>query len=225
MKTQKEIFKASEADQWFLRNMKSYENTKDDDGIIIRSLKEIEIVPKRVLEIGCSNGTRLNRFNQVFGASCFGIDPSLHAVETGKNEFPNVSLAVGTADELPFENNSFDLIVFGFCLYVCDRKDLFKIAYEADRCLMDGGFLVFMDFCTPFPYKNIYAHTEGVYSYKMNYSKMFSWNPAYNEIFSTIFSHAGFSKRDIPDEKVGLTILNKNEAAAYPIEPYKRTHA
>ena len=220
MKTQKEIFQTLEADQWFCRNKKLFENTKDENGPIIQSLKEIEIVPKKVLEIGCSNGIQLNNFNKVFDSECYGIDPSAQAIENGKKEFPNISLKVGTADVLPFDDNSFDMIVFGFCLYLCDRKDLFKIAFEADRCLLDTGFLAIIDFYPPFPYKNIYKHTEGVCSYKMKYSKMFSWNPSYNEIFNTIFSHSGFSKRNIPDEKVGVTILNKNEEFAYPIEPY-----
>lgn len=220
MKTQKEIFLANEADQWFTRNNQFYEKTKNDTGIIIQSLKEIEIVPKKVLEIGCSNGVRLNNFNKIIGSECYGIDPSAKAIEDGKKQFPNISLQVGTADSLPFEDCSFDMIIFGFCLYLCDRKDLFKIAFEADRCLSDKGFLVIMDFHPPFPYKNTYTHKENIYSYKMNYAKLFNWNPAYNEIFNNIFSHSGFSKRHIPDEKVAITILNKNEEFAYPLEPY-----
>jgi ubiquinone/menaquinone biosynthesis C-methylase UbiE len=211
MKTQKEIFQTSEADQWFIRNNQTYENAKNENDIIIQSLKEIAIAPKRVLEIGCSNGVRLNSFNQIFGSECFGIDPSAKAIENGTKQFPNISLQVGTADLLMFDDNSFDMIIFGFCLYLCDRKDLFKIAFEADRCLSNNGFMVIMDFYPPFPYKNAYTHQEGIYSYKMDYGKLFNWNPAYNEIFNNLFSHSGFAKRNIPDEKVALTIINKNE--------------
>jgi len=221
MKTQKEIFKASEGNKWFFRNGDSNEYKQKENDIIIKSLREIKIFPKKILEIGCSNGLRLNYLNKIFGSECFGIDPSVKAIENGKKEFPNITLQVGTADLLSFEDNKFDMIIFGFCLYLCDRKDLFKIAFEADRCLSDNGFLVIMDFCPPFPYKNIYTHKETIYSYKMNYAKLFSWNPAYNEIFNTIFSLSGFSKRSIPDEKVAVTILNKVEEFAYSNEPYK----
>ena len=221
MKTQKEIFSSSEGDHWFLRNKEIHENTKNENEVIIESLKELEITPKVVLEIGCSNGIKLNNFNKVFGSECFGIDPSVKAIENGKKEFHNITLQVGTADSLPFDDNKFDMIIFGFCLYLCDRNDLFKIAFEADRCLCNNGYLVIKDFYSPFPYKNKYAHKEGIYSYKMNYAKLFSWNPAYNEIFNILFSHSGFSKRNIPDEKVAVTILNKSEEFAYIIEPYK----
>ncbi len=222
MKTQKEIFESSEADKWFQRNQVSYVSAKNEKGPIIDCLKEIQIVPRKVLEIGCSNGTRLNGFFQTFGADCYGIDPSKQAIESGSAEYPNLKLKVGTADTLPFAERSFDLIVFGFCLYLCDRQDLFKIAYEADRCLADNGSMVVMDFLPPFPYRNSYTHAEGVNSYKMDYSKMFSWNPTYYEIYSKVFTHSGFEQRSVPDERVGITILSKNHAAAYPLEPFKK---
>ncbi len=221
MSKQKEIFQSFEGNNWFNRNKSSYEKIKDDKDLIIEIFKEIEINPKKILEVGCSNGIRLDKFYKVFGAECYGLDPSATAIEDGKEAFLNINLQVGTADNLPFADNSFDVIVFGFCLYLCDRNDLFKIAMEANRCLSDNGFLAILDFYPPFPYKNTYTHTEGVFSYKMDYSKMFSWNPAYNEVYKSVFSHYGFSKRNIPNEKVAITILNKNETFAYPNEPYK----
>ena len=220
MKTQKEIFLSSEGDQWFLRNKEQYKKQKNDDGILIESLKKLEITPKVVLEIGCANGTKLNEFNKTFKAECFGIDPSTKAIENGKKEFRNINLQVGTADSLPFDDNKFDMIIFGFCLYLCDRDDLFKIAFEVDRCLRNNGYLVIMDFYSPIPYKNKYKHKEGVHSYKMDYARLFNWNPAYNEIFNILFSHSGFSKRNIPDEKIAITILHKSEEFAYLTEPY-----
>ncbi len=220
MKSQKDIFRATEADQWFNRNKESYKKTEIEKDIIIQTLKEIEISPKRVLEVGCANGAKLNKLYQAFGSECVGIDPSSQAIEQGKIEFPELSLHVATADSLPFEDEKFDLIVFGFCLYLCDRADLFKIALEANRCLSDRGHLAIVDFEPPFPYKNTYAHLEGIYCYKMDYSKLFSWNPAYNQIYKNVFSHSGYAMRDIPNEKVSLTILSKTEEFAYPTNPF-----
>ena len=139
MKSQKDIFKASEADEWFNRNKESYKKNKKENDIIVRTLNAIEIKPNKVLEIGSANGERLNKIHKYFGSECFGIDPSLKAVQQGKDEFKNISLEVGSADSLPFDDNKFDVIIFGFCLYLCDREDLFKIAYEADRCLSNKG--------------------------------------------------------------------------------------
>ena len=221
MKTQKEIFKAGEGNRWFFRNRKSSNSYRNGEDEIVDLVKFFELVPKRVLEIGCSNGRRLEMIRKVFQADCEGIDPSYKAIEDGKSRYPNISLRAGTADALPFDDDSFDMIIFGFCLYLCDRKELFKIAYEADRCLRNKGTLIIKDFYPPFAYKNKYSHHDGIYSFKMDYSRMFTWNPAYTEISKVVFSHSGFALRDVPDEKLAIAVLMKNEQHAYPTEPFQ----
>jgi len=221
MKSQKQIFKASEANGWFDRNKTPHVFIANKENIIVDFLKEIELIPKKVLEIGCSNGFRLNQIREEFHCECFGIDPSSKAIKCGNKKFPNIVLNIGTADELHFENYSFDTIIFGFCLYLCDRRDLFRIAYETDRCLKDKGTVIITDFYPPFPYKNRYSHHKEVFSYKMNYSRMFTWNPSYTEVANVVYSHSGYKLRDIPDERVGTIILRKNEQVAFPLEPFK----
>ena len=112
--------------------------------------------PKRLLKLDVG-GHRLEIIRNAFHSDSYGIDPSSKDIEDGKSIYPNNSFQVGTADNLPFDDDSFDMVIFGFCLYLCDRKDLFKIAYEADRCLKNKGTLVIKDFCPPFPYKNNYS--------------------------------------------------------------------
>lgn len=220
MTSQKEIFKASEGDCMFLRNKKKLNSPSKEDDKIVNLIKSIELFPKRVLEIGCGAGHRLENIRLAFQADCYGIDPSTKAIDDGKSKYPNISLQVGTADNVPFDADRFDMIIFGFCLYLCDRKDLFKIAHEADRCLKNKGTLIIKDFYPPFPYKNKYSHRDGIYSYKMDYSMMFKWNPAYAEVSKIVFSHSGFTLRDVPDEKVAIAVLRKNEEYAYPEEPF-----
>ncbi len=218
---QKSVFTISEGDRWFGRNRDWYESHVNKDDEIVQTLKFIELSPEKVLEIGCSNGAMLNLIKNAFGAKCWGIDPSNRAIEDGKRRFTDITFCAGTADSLPFEDNSFDTIVFGFCLYLCDRNDLFKIAYEADRCLMNEGTLIIKDFYPTFPYKNKYTHHQDMFSYKMDYSRMFRWNPAYTEVANIVFSHSGFALRDVPDEKVAVVVLRKSGQYAYPEEPFK----
>ena len=219
MKSQKQIFEESEADAYFDRNRQAYASGAAEDRVA-SLMADTGIHPGKLLEIGCSNGMRLENLRTTFGGECFGLDPSADAVRDGIARFPDLSLCTGTAEQLPFGDDSFDTIIFGFCLYLCDRKDLFKIACEADRCLRDCGNLVIKDFDPPFPYKNKYAHMEGVFAHKMDYSRMFSWNPAYVEISRIVHTHDGFKQRDSPDERVATTILRKLEGPAYPLEPF-----
>lgn len=220
MATQKEIFEAGEGNQWFYRNKKSSLFLAENDGKIIDLIQSLEVSFQKVLEIGCSNGHLIEKIRRNFDVDCYGIDPSSEAIEDGINRFPKISLQTGTADRLLFDSQSFDMIIFGFCLYLCDRKDLFKIAYEADRCLKNEGTLIIKDFYPSFPYKNRYSHHEKIFSYKMDYSLMFKWNPAYAEVLKSVFSHRGSVTTDAPDEKVAIIILRKNEQYAYPEQPF-----
>jgi ubiquinone/menaquinone biosynthesis C-methylase UbiE len=216
---QKKIFKKSEGNSWFHRNASLLD--KDSD-LILDIIKKIELRPKKVLEIGCSNGSRLSKIHTEINADCYGIDPSKDAIVDGEKKYKNIKISVGTADILNFKDDTFDCVIFGFCLYLCDRADLFKIAQEADRVLKDKGSMMILDFFPPVPYKNPYSHYKNIHSYKMDYSKMFLWNPSYSIIHTEVFTHSGYKKIDIPDERVSLTVLSKNISVAYPVSIYDK---
>lgn len=225
MKKQKEIYEAFEGNTWFRRNKVSHhlceKEWKDDD--IFNFMKSIDFIPKKVLELGTSNGKRLYLLNEFYKCEGFGIDPSVDAIEDGKKRFPEISLRTGTADNIPFDDHAFDTIIVSFFLLMCDRDDLFKIAMEIDRCLQNGGMLIIRDFYPLSPYKNHYGHLEGLYSYKMDYSHMFTWNPAYTEMDKRLSSHSSLDFKEVPDERVVISALYKNENHAYPDNPYIST--
>lgn len=155
-------------------------------------------------------------------SSYYGIDPSAQAIEVGKKSFPLLHLSQGTADSLNFDNNFFDAIIFGFCLYLCDREDLFKIAYVANRCLQENGFIIIQDFKPDFYYKNTYKHLDGVFTYKHDYSKMFLWNPQCSLVEMYSLSHFGHNFHPEQNERVAAQVLYKNTAKTYGLtDPYK----
>jgi ubiquinone/menaquinone biosynthesis C-methylase UbiE len=215
---QKEIFITVEGNKYYERNKNKLKCSDDDP--IIHGITELKLHPKKILEIGCSNGWRLELLKAIYKSDCWGIDPSAEAIQAGKKEFKEVGLVKGTADALPYDNEMFDMIIYGFCLYLCDRTDLFKIAYEADRVLMDLGHIVIYDFHPPFQYKNNYSHYKGLYSYKMNYSNLFLWSPVYSLKYQKMFFHPPF-KTGTFDDLVSVIILEKNAKGAFPDNPYK----
>jgi ubiquinone/menaquinone biosynthesis C-methylase UbiE len=218
---QSEIFLNSEGDGFYRRNQRDLveAGTRAQDDQIIRCLRTLPVKPKRILEIGCSNGWRLELMRREFGAECFGIDPSAAAVSEGGATYPGVSLSTGTAERLPYESDSFELVIFGFCLYLCDRQDLFTIAAEADRVLADGGFLMILDFYPPLPYRNGYKHFGGLYCYKMDYAAMFLWNPTYCLTSRQVFADRASDWKD-PDERLSVVALRKDPTRAYVDNPY-----
>ena len=186
--SQKETFLSGEGDHWYERNNWNIPTATTEDPIL-KALNYCLITPMRVLEIGCADGWRLAEIERRYGCQSYGIDPSKQAITAGQAEHPTLQLSVGTADALP-AIEPVDLIIFGFCLYLCDPQDLFKIAMESDRLLKDQGHIVVLDFHPPTGhYRNPYVHKEGVFSYKMDYSKLFSWHPAYCLIHQQLFHH------------------------------------
>lgn len=207
---QKAQFLAGEGDRYFQRN------ATDEDALHTAALRDpssdpiLSVVaplkPARILEIGCTNGWRMDAGHQLWGAQVFGIDPSSSAIADGAR-FENVTLQVGTADALP--NITVDCVVFGFCLYLCDRADLFRIASEADRVLAPDGYLVVHDFFPPTPRSRPYSHLQGVTSHKMDYSTLWRWHPFYSLWEHRVMAHPGADPND-PDARLCVTVLKKH---------------
>jgi hypothetical protein len=106
----------------------------------------------------------------------------------------------GTADTAykMFHGQKFDILIFGFCLYVLDREDLFATVAFADALLADGGHLAIHDFYPTFPQKVPYHHKEGLFTYKMRYTNLWLANPAYE-----------FASSDETAEGEAVTIIRK----------------
>lgn len=180
MNMQRDIFEQSEGDAWFARNAMALElshaaalaDPKTDP--VLRHL--VDRRPKHVLEVGASNGWRLDVMERTWGAWVQGVEPSKAAVRDGLARFdPGVTLCQGTAEALNFagcHSNMFDCVVYGFCLYLCDRGHLPRIVGECDRVLKPGGLLVVYDFAPAVETTRPYHHRAGVTSFKRDHSEL-----------------------------------------------------
>jgi SAM-dependent methyltransferase len=206
---QREVFLRSEGDAWLERNPARSLPESDEPLLAILQLPlHQSAAPTKVLEIGCASGSRLGWLRQNRGFDCYGLDPSANAVEAAKAQ--GVTAKQGTAENLPFEAAAFDIVVFGFCLYLCDREDLFRIASEADRVLRNPGWIVIHDFYSATPSRRPYHHREGIFSFKMDYRTLFAWHPGYCNCFHKLGHHVDGSYTDDPDEWVATSVLRKH---------------
>lgn len=220
---QKNIFVSKEGNAWFNRNSplitKGQESGPPEDiRYICETLKPFQGKIGKVLEIGCSNGMKLEAMCSAFNSKGIGIDPSTAAVENGnaRNKEVDISLLVGTGDKLPVATAEFDLVYFAFCLYLFDRDFLFQSLAEADRALKPGGFLAITDFDPGLQHKRIYSHCDGVYSYKQDYSSFYSQSGLYYLAGKHCHSHQSGHFDESPHERVSTSILYK-EIDSYPI--------
>ena len=210
---QRDAFLESEGDAWFRRNVTpATPHAAPQTDSLLREILDLparHCVPgTKVLEIGCGDGARLSWLKENRGFDCCGIDPSAEAVAAAQAR--GIAASRGTAERLPFEDQAFEIVIFGFCLYLCDREDLFRIASEADRVLRSPGWLLILDFYSPATLKREYHHRRGLFSYKMDYRTLFTWHPAYTSYSHKLRHHSEHGYTDDSTEWVATSVLRKH---------------
>lgn len=166
----------------------------------------------KIVEIGAANGRNLNYLHKKFGCNVSGIEPSSDAVIDGNTKFFNGKdvLLKGTSDDLPYDDESIDIVMFGFSLFWVGRNYLFRSVAEADRILKPGGYLLLTDFDTINYYKRVNVHNKDAFTYKMNYANLFLANPQYFLVEKKSFSHSDLVFNADIQERVSAQILYKD---------------
>src|SRR5260221_7146467 len=78
--------------------------------VLFYKLKELH--PKTVLDVGCGEGFTLARLKkEKIGEKLEGIEYLDEAIKLGKINNPGIEIKKGTIYELPYKDNSFDLVI------------------------------------------------------------------------------------------------------------------
>ena len=173
---------------------------------------------KKVLEVGCCYGYNLAYLESRYDFKCYGIEPSKKAVSYGNQIFKDkIIIKQGTADELTFEDNFFDVVIVGTCLCQVDRILLANTLTEIDRVLRNGGFLVINDFDTPFPCRRDNRHNTATPVFKDNYGEMFLHRPYnYSLVEKRTYDFGGSLAFPVDvQERVSTQILYKEKEMYY----------
>lgn len=96
----------------------------------------------KVLDVGCGKAFLLYELTQaVPGLAAEGIDRSIYAVEHAKDEMKK-DLQIGFAQELPFDDNSFDLVISLATLHNLKVFDLKKAVQEIERVSKKNSYIM-----------------------------------------------------------------------------------
>lgn len=198
---QKEVFLEGEGDAYFERNKSELGYFDFVTPVISQCIRR---TPESVLEIGCANGWRLAKLRDLYGCAIMGVEPSRRAcLEAAALRVP---VHQSTASSLPVNPKLFDLVIYGFCLYVTDPDDWLLIAAEGDRVLRPGGWMIIHDFGDFIaPHSMPYKHDNRLKSWHYDFAQLWLSHPQYSEINRSFINSA---RSDSPE---CVTLLYKHK--------------
>jgi len=135
----------------------------------------------KVLDVGCAKGFMMHDFSEMIpGIEVQGIDISKYAI---KNCMPSVKDFVQVADarELPFEDNSFDLVISVTTVHNFGREECIQALQEIERVSKKNAFI-----------------TVDAYRNDLEKEAMHAWNLTAKTIlhvdeWKKLFEEAGYS--------------------------------
>lgn len=151
---------------------------------------------EKLLDVGCGTGFMIELLKKQKDAQYHGLDLSPEMIKVAKSKFhESVHLVVGTADALPYDDNSFDVVccVQSFHHYPYPEKAM----NEAYRILKPGGLYILSD-----------TGCSGIVKF------------FYNFVFRHCIKsgdYAAYSRKDIEKlmEKTGLSVIASEKISGF----------
>jgi ubiquinone/menaquinone biosynthesis C-methylase UbiE len=115
-------------------------------------IEQANIQPnQRVLDIGCGTGTMAVLLKRKYAtAQIVGLDPDPKALRRAQKKVRRAGVAVqldeGFADELPYEESTFNRVLSSFMFHHLEEQDREKMLREVLRVLKPGGSFHLLDF-------------------------------------------------------------------------------
>ena len=163
--------------------------------------------PKNILDIGCAYGGLIYELMKNYSTTNFdGIDPGKKSIEIANKNIQSkrVTFIEGFSDQLPFEDNKFDVVILMMVMQWIPRSDLIKTISEVDRVLKIGGLIFLEEYLPNQPVTSISRHNKDISIYKDNYSDFFSVYPWFKEVYREVIQI-----EDGPDHQRNISVIRK----------------
>jgi ubiquinone/menaquinone biosynthesis C-methylase UbiE len=156
---------------------------------------------QKLLDLCCGDGFDANTYKQK-GLEVSGIDASEKLISIATKNYKGIDFSVGLAEELPYHNESFDVVTSKYSIMT--SSDMDPIFNEVHRVLKSGGYFVYL---MTHPFRQYFEKR----SEKANYFKqeIVTCNILNNSVtlqepthtFNEYFNKNFFSKFDVIDFK------------------------
>jgi ubiquinone/menaquinone biosynthesis C-methylase UbiE len=100
----------------------------------------------KVLDVGCGTGVHLDIYRG-YGCELYGIDNSPSMLDVARTRLGvDAELRLADATKIPYESNTFDLIVCMLVLHEMDQRMRMSVIAEMKRVLKTEGHILLIDF-------------------------------------------------------------------------------
>jgi len=106
----------------------------------------------KVLELGCATGV-LSNYLSTLSHVPTGVDRSKKMIDRAKENYPHLNFYVEDATKLPFESNTFDVLLASSLVNIIDEKE--KLLLEMKRLVKAEGSISFLVPLQGFNNKNL----------------------------------------------------------------------
>jgi SAM-dependent methyltransferase len=149
----------------------------------------VELRAKRILDVGCGLGMYVSQFRQ-FSDDVYGVDIDPDKIGRASEWLPN--LRVSPAEELPFADDSFDIILLNEVIE--HVEDDVRTMREAFRVLAPGGHVVVYAPNRLYPFETHGFFFAGKYHGPCNLPILANWVP--NVVRNYFAPHVRIYTRD-----------------------------
>src|SRR5215207_5098427 len=148
----------------------------------------------RALEVGCGPG-HVTAMMAESGATVTGVDLVPAMIEMARKLHPDIAFVEANAEQLPFADDTFDVVLVNFSIHHFARPDV--VCTEIRRVLTPGGRFVFAG---PIEQFGFGAFIEGLTTHHT--MEVPAHGPLYleatREDFENLVKDAGFARYDVP---------------------------
>lgn len=175
--------------------------------------------PSSILDVGCGPGYFLESLVESFGATVgVGLEPSPVAVDLlGRHwqDDSRLSFRAGLAHDLPFDTDSFDLVVCWSVLHWVGRNEFLQALGEMIR--VTRRHLLIMDFVAAEPYRVAYRHDDRFFTYKTDFE-----NPILASGAMRLVDSARWWDAEVPGTVEYLTAAQLTDFRGNPLSYHAR---
>src|SRR5215218_5279282 len=156
----------------------------------------------RALEVGCGPG-HMTAMMAESGATVTGVDLVPAMIEMARALHPDIEFAEANAEQLPFADESFDVVLINFVIHHFARPDV--VCTEIRRVLKPGGRFVFAG---PIEQFGFGAFIEGLTTHHT--MEALAHGPLYldatREDYENLVKNAGFASYDVAVRQLTLRL-------------------